>query len=250
MTYQQNFLQANGLLLQCLPVAKILTLTVFSTIAVPAAAIVLLAADRAGAQTSRACESLYNPGTAQQRTKAGLLDGRVGPIKLVNNTATATIISLYHPEAPKRVFKYWFAEPGQSYLLGTDNYSSDWGIQVDEGPICLVGRVSTWDGQTFTTFPSRLYIADFPLTAAAPVTRGQAPAQAPSPALQTPETYETIATKQIATGEARDGLISLLRAADLYRANGRVKEEQRVRDRIQAIRKTDSASTPDSTLKR
>lgn len=250
MTDQQNVLQASGRSLPCLPIAKMLTLTVFSAIAVPTAAIVLLAVDRAGAQTSPTCESSYNPGTAQQRTKAGLLDGRVGPIKLVNNTATATIISLYHPDAPKRVFKYWFAEPGQSYLLGTDNYSSDWGIQVDEGPICLIGRVSTWDGRTFTTFPSRLYIADVPLTAPAPITRGQAPAQTPSPALQTPEAYETIATKQIAKGEARDGLISLLRAADLYRANGRVKEEQRVRDRIKAIRNTDNASAPDSTLKR
>lgn len=213
-------------------------------------AIVLVPGQQARAQTPT-CGSSYSPGTAQQRTQAGLLDGKIGPIKLVNNTETATIISLYHPDAPKRIFKYWYAEPGQSYLLGTDNYSSDWGIQVDEGPICFVGRVATWDGRTFTTFPSRLYIADSPpieVSAAAPVTRGQA--VTPSPSLQTPETYEAIATKQIATGEARNGLISLLRAADIYRANGRAKEEQRVRDRIKEIRNTNNASVPNATFKR
>jgi hypothetical protein len=171
-----------------------------------------------------------------------LLDGRLGPIKVVNNTETATIISLYHPDAPKRVFKYWYAEPGQSYLLSVDNYSSDWGIQVDEGPICFVGRVASWDGHTFTTFPSRLFIADAPPTASAAITRSQTTLAVATPPPQSPETYEAIATKQITKGEARSGLISLLRAADLYRASGRVKEEERVRDHIKQIRDTAKAS--------
>ncbi|MBW4472845.1 MAG: hypothetical protein KME45_21085 [Stenomitos rutilans HA7619-LM2] len=249
MIDKQNFLQASCLLQERLPVAKILTLTVLSAL-VPTASIVLVSVDQASAQTPT-CNSSYSPGTIQQRTKVGLLDSRVGPIKLVNNTATATIISLYHPDAPKRIFKYWYAEPGQSYLLGTDSYSSDWGIQVDEGPICIVGRVATWDGHTFTTFPSRLYIADVPstaetsLTVDAPMTQGQPMVQ--SAPLQTPETYEAIATKQIAKGEIRSGLISLLRAADLYRTSGHLKEERRVRDRIQAIRNTDNTSVSNTS---
>ncbi len=236
MIYKKNSLQA-----VCSPpphqsAVKLLTFA-FS----PIAALLVFTAYPATAR-AQGCASSYEPGTLQQRTNAGLFDGRVGPIKVVNNTETATIVSLYHPDAPKRIFKYWYAEPGQSYLLGTDNYSSDWGIQVDEGPICLVGRVASWDGQLFTTFPSRLYIADAPPTASAAITRSQTTLAIATPPPQSPETYEAIATKQITKGEARSGLISLLRAADLYRASGRVKEEERVRDRIKQIRNTAKAS--------
>ncbi|MBW4580817.1 MAG: hypothetical protein KME42_14720 [Tildeniella nuda ZEHNDER 1965/U140] len=243
MIDQKTFLQAGCLLQSCSPVAKILTVTLrrLLTIAVfTPATIVLFTAHPLSAQ-AQSCATSYEPGALSQRTKSGLLDSRIGPIKVINNTETATVISLYHPDAPKRIFKYWYAEPGKSYLLGADNYTSDWGIQVDEGPICVVGRVASWDGRVFTTFPSRLFIADAPTAAELSVSRSQTLVSTP-PLPQPPETYEAIASRQIIQGDARNGLISLLRAADLYRASGRGKEEQRVRDRIQEIGNTGKAS--------
>lgn len=177
------------------------------------------------------CAAVYEPGIQPERIATGLFDGRVGPLKVINNTENATLISLYHPDAPKRVFKYWYAEPGGSYLLGTDSYSSDWGIQVDEGPICIVGRVASWDGSTFTTFPSRLFITEETPSMKGTVSRSQLPPSLPSPA-----DYEAIARKQLAEGDIRGSLISLLRAADLYKASGQIAAEKRVRDRINQIR--------------
>ncbi|MBD2075768.1 hypothetical protein H6F86_18095 [Phormidium sp. FACHB-592] len=179
------------------------------------------------------CTTSYEPGAQPQRVTTGLFDGRVGRIKVINNTENATLISLYHPDAPKRVFKYWYAEPGEGYLLGIDNYSSDWGIQVDEGPICIVGRVASWDGSTFTTFPSRLFI-----TEATPSIKGTVsgtPVTLPPPP-QLPTDYETIARKLLTEGDIRGSLLSLLRAADLYKASGQIADEKRVRDRINQIR--------------
>ena len=199
----------------------------------PATILVMLATAPLRAQAQ--CTASYEPGAQPQRITTGLFDGRVGSIKVINNTENATLISLYHPDAPKRVFKYWYAEPGESYLLGTDNYSSDWGIQVDEGPICIVGRVASWDGSTFTTFPSRLFITEATPSIKGTVSRSQLPvALQPSP--QLPADYEAIARKQLAEGEIRGSLLSLLRAADLYKASGQIVEEKRVRDRINQIR--------------
>ena len=244
MIANKNFLQADCFLQPHRPVAKILTATVLKILTIAAlapAAVILLTAPQLSAQTPT-CAALYEPGAPLQRSQSGLFDGRVGPIKVTNNTETATVISLYHPDAPKRIFKYWYAEPGQSYLLGADNYSSDWGIQVDEGPICFVGRVASWDGRMFTTFPSRLFITDAPPVTRSGVSKSQ-PAMALTPLLpQPPETYEAIAAKQITHGDARSGLISLLRAADLYRVSGRAKEEQRVRDRIKQLCEPSKAS--------
>lgn len=228
----KNFLQT-GCFQSHRPVGKRLTFTTAKRLTVVLLPAVLLSFAGTPLRAQAQCTAAYEPGTQSQRISDGLFDGRVGPVKVVNNTENATVISLYHPDAPKRVFKYWYAEPGKSYLLGTDNYSSDWGIQMDDGPICIVGRVASWDGATFTTFPSRLFIADAPPIAG--TVRSQ-PAIALTPLPQPPTAYEAIALKQLTEGEVRGGLISLLRAADLYRANGQTKEEQRVRDRIKQIR--------------
>ena len=243
MINQRNLLQAGCSSQSHSPTAiltvRLLKLLSFAFLA--PTAFIWLPAHQLSAQ-AQTCTSAYEPGTLAQRTKAGLFDGRVGPIRVTNNTETATVISLYHPDAPKRIFKYWYAEPGKSYLLGTDNYSSDWGIQVDEGPTCLVGRVATWDGRMFTTFPSRLFIVDAPTTARTDASSSQTIQALTPPLPQPPETYEAIATKQITQGNARNGLISLLRAADLYRASGRTKEEHRVRDRIKELCEPANAS--------
>jgi hypothetical protein len=236
MIANKNFLQVNRHLQSHCPVAKRLTVSVAQILTVTffAPTVITLTAHQLNAQTIT-CASSYEPGAPLQRSQSGLFDGRIGPIKVTNNTETAAVISLYHPDAPQRIFKYWYAEPGQSYFLGTDSYSSDWGIQMDEGPVCIVGRVATWDGRTFTTFPSRLFITDAPPATRSVASKSQTSVTLTPPLPQPPETYEAIASKQITHGDTRNGLISLFRAADLYRASGRAKEERRVRERIKQL---------------
>ncbi len=222
----QNVLQSSGAFARCRPAVQVLRMA--SAVAVGLA---LLGVVQPQAQ-AQSCTSTYEPGSLQQRQRSGLWDGRIGPIRVVNNTENAIVVSLYHPNAPDRVFKYWYAEPGQRFLLSNDNYSSDWGIQIDEGPICYVGRVSSWDSRMFTTFPSRLFITDSPARSRLSAVKSQAVAVPLAIGSPRPETYEAIAAKQIKQGQQRNGLVSLLRAADLYRASGRTQDEQRVRDRI------------------
>ena len=243
MIANKSFLQVNGHLPLHRPRAKILTATVAQllTVTLLTPTVIALTTYQLSAQTPM-CASSYEPGIPLQRSQSGLFDGRIGPIKITNNTETAAVISLYHPDAPKRIFKYWYAEPGRSYLLGTDNYSSDWGIQMDEGPICIVGHVASWDGKMFTTFPSRLFITDAPPASRSVASRSQTSAALTPPLPPPPETYEAIASKQITHGDTRKGLISLLRAADLYRASGRAQEERRVRDRIKQLCEPDKAA--------
>ncbi len=229
MLFKVKSFQRGSLLQPPCSVAKILETALGSVTTL----IVLTAAQ--AAVSAQSCLSSYQPGTHQQRVSAGLADGRVGPIKLVNNTDNALIVSLYHPDAPDRVFKYWYAEPGQGFLLSNDNYGSDWGLQIDEGPICFVGRVGSWDGHIFTTFPSRLFAVDATSSTALAADKSRIPTPQLT-SIQRPETYENIATEQIKQGQPRSGLISLLRAADLYRVSGQSTAEQRVRDRIKQLR--------------
>ena len=251
MIANKNFLQVNGHLQSHRPATKLLPMIVAKLLTVTflTPTVITLTAHQLHAQThaqthaqAPTCAASYEPGAPLHRSQSGLFDGRIGPIKVTNNTETAAVISLYHPDAPKRIFKYWYAEPGQSYFLGTDSYSSDWGIQMDEGPICLVGRVASWDGKMFTTFPSRLFITDAPTATRSATSKSQTAVALTPPLPQPPETYEAIASKQITHGETRNGLISLLRAADLYRASGRAKEERRVRDRIKQLCEPDKVS--------
>ncbi|MEH2457785.1 MAG: hypothetical protein V7K34_10530 [Nostoc sp.] len=95
-----------------------------------------------------ACSSTYNPpATVQERRKAGWFDGRVGRAAFRNTAAETTfIITLYHPDN-RAPFGWYVFEPKESANLDKSNYGSDWGIQIGDGPICLIGRVSTYSAK-------------------------------------------------------------------------------------------------------
>lgn len=105
-----------------------------------------------------ACSSVYEP--QRYRPGASGWTGQVGQVAFNNGTRSSVRVTLYHPDAPKRVFKSWNVRPGQNLFLGNDNYGMDWGIQVNGSAICIVGLVSDWNSfngsQIFQTWVERV----------------------------------------------------------------------------------------------
>jgi hypothetical protein len=80
----------------------------------------------------------YRPGTSGWT-------GRIGKVAFNNGTQNSVRVTLYHPDAPERPFKSWTILPGQNIFFGDDNYGMDWGIQVNNSPVYILGRVSAWN---------------------------------------------------------------------------------------------------------
>jgi hypothetical protein len=89
------------------------------------------------------CSSTYDPQPYRPGT-AGWT-GRVGKIVFSNGTGIPVSVNLYHPDTPNRIFGTWTIQPGQNVYLGENNYGMDWGIKVNNSPICIVGLVSDWN---------------------------------------------------------------------------------------------------------
>lgn len=92
---------------------------------------------------------------------------QIGDLAFVNTTSQLVSVKLYHPDAPDRVFGTYPISPGaNNFLLGP--IGMDWGIQVDNSPIRIVGLVSDWNlfsgKYIFQTWPDKLK-ADNPQTA-------------------------------------------------------------------------------------
>jgi Domain of unknown function (DUF4157) len=94
-------------------------------------------------QSVAACSSTYDP--RPYRPGTSRWNGRVGQIAFNNGTSTSVKVTLFHPDAPATAFNSWNVQPGQNLYLGGDNYGMDWGIQVNDSPICIVGSVSDWN---------------------------------------------------------------------------------------------------------
>jgi hypothetical protein len=95
------------------------------------------------------CSSTYNPPkTVEERRSQGWFDGRIARAAFKNTSkelsASIMTITLYHPDAPSQPFAVYSILPQELKFLSQDNYVSDWGIQLGEGPICLLGKVSIW----------------------------------------------------------------------------------------------------------
>ncbi len=82
--------------------------------------------------------SAYRPGTSGWTSK-------IAKAAFYNGSSSAVTVSLYHPDTPSYVFNTWKVEPGQNLFLGTDYYGMDWGIQVNNSPVFILGRVSAWN---------------------------------------------------------------------------------------------------------
>jgi hypothetical protein len=104
--------------------------------------------------------SPYRPGTPGWT-------GQVGRIAFINTTNRTVSVSLYHPDAPNRVFGTYQVAPGANiFLANGSNIGMDWGIQVDDSDIRIVGLVSDWNafdgGQIFQTWPERVKFVNRP----------------------------------------------------------------------------------------
>ncbi|KAM3089851.1 tetratricopeptide repeat protein [Phormidesmis sp. 146-35] len=99
--------------------------------------------EKANAEST--CSSTYSPpATVEERRSAGLFDGKIGRAAFKNSGSDAITLTLYHPDAPANPFGKFTIEPGQFVYIGADNYGSDWGLQMNDGSICILGKVSDW----------------------------------------------------------------------------------------------------------
>jgi hypothetical protein len=91
------------------------------------------------------CSPIYSPPAAvEERRIAGLFDGKIGKAAFNNSGSSTIMLTIYHPDAPTNSFGNTTIEPGEFIYIGTGNYGSDWGIQMNDGPICNLGKVSDW----------------------------------------------------------------------------------------------------------
>lgn len=93
--------------------------------------------------TPPACLERYDPSKYKPGTP-GWTD-KTAKIAFNNGGDKSLQVRLYHPDSPDRVFKNWTVEPGQNIFLDQKTYGMDWGIQVTDFPVCIVGKVSAWN---------------------------------------------------------------------------------------------------------
>jgi hypothetical protein len=98
--------------------------------------------------------SAYRPGTPQW-------DGHIGKIGFFNSTSAEVKVTLYHPDAPAWSFATWDIPAKVNAWLYYYNsqpfdISMDWGIQVNNSPICIVKAVSAWNSSYFQASTARI----------------------------------------------------------------------------------------------
>lgn len=97
--------------------------------------------------------SSYRPGTASW-------DGHIGQIAFYNPTSAAVKVTLYHPDAPGWAFGAWNIPARVNGWLYYKNslltVGMDWGIQVNNSPICILKVASDWKANYFQTSTTRL----------------------------------------------------------------------------------------------
>jgi hypothetical protein len=106
--------------------------------------------------TPSVCSTQYNP--AAYRPGTPNWTGQVGKIVFNNGTPNPLTVKLYHPDAPGSVFNSWVVKPNDNIYLGDANYGMDWGIQVNDSPVCIVGKVSAWN----TLYDEKVFQSGFP----------------------------------------------------------------------------------------
>ncbi|BAP54574.1 hypothetical protein THII_0277 [Thioploca ingrica] len=93
------------------------------------------------------CSYTYNPN--DYRPGAALWDGHSGSIAFNNPTVSTVTVKLYHPDIPQWTWGTWIIPARTESWLYDNNQklilSMDWGIQVNDSPICILKVVSNWD---------------------------------------------------------------------------------------------------------
>ncbi|MEG3918479.1 hypothetical protein QUA07_04930 [Microcoleus sp. T3_A4] len=110
-------------------------------------------------------EPLYDP--SNYRPGMPGWTGQIGKLAFVNTTNKTVFVKLYHPDAPDRVYSTHQIDPDKNIYLA-DSVGMDWGIQVNDSPIRIVGLVSDWnlfEGEhIFQTWPARVtFFSEIPL---------------------------------------------------------------------------------------
>jgi len=107
---------------------------------------------------SSGCSYTYNPASYRQGTS--LWDGHIGNIAFNNPTTSTVKVTLYHPDAPSWAFSSWNIP---ARVNGTLYYNSkpvvigmDWGIQVNDSPICIVKVASNWVSNYFQASTTKM----------------------------------------------------------------------------------------------
>jgi WD40 repeat protein len=95
------------------------------------------------------CSLLYAPGLYPERVFSTLFDdNRVGRIQLENQAGKSISVKLYHPDYPGSAWGSFQINPDDQWIFPSsqDNYGfgSDWGIQIDDSQICILGRIGDW----------------------------------------------------------------------------------------------------------
>jgi hypothetical protein len=97
--------------------------------------------------------SRYGPGTA-------LWDGHQGAIAFYNPTSTPVKVTLYDPEAPQTAFASWQVAARTNtwlkYRKQRLDLSMDWGIQVNDSPICILKIASNWKSDYFQSSTTQI----------------------------------------------------------------------------------------------
>jgi hypothetical protein len=104
------------------------------------------------------CSTTYNPTTYRPGTSQW--DGHIGEIAFFNSTSSKVRVTLYHPDAPWWSFATWNFPAGVNARLSYNsrpfNIGMDWGIQVNNSPICIVKAVSGWNSSYFQASTARI----------------------------------------------------------------------------------------------
>jgi hypothetical protein len=112
-------------------------------------AFVVLTGCQAPPEVVIACR-LYHPHTAKST-----FDGRVGAVRVRNGSNLPAQIKVYHPDGIGDIEMDWMVKPGGTISLtnpdGSDvSFGNDWGIQVNQSCIGLLGQVAEWSSDQFT----------------------------------------------------------------------------------------------------
>ncbi|OQW95391.1 MAG: hypothetical protein BWK79_02635 [Beggiatoa sp. IS2] len=104
------------------------------------------------------CSMVYEP--SHYRPDTTEWDGHQGSIAFNNPTSSIIRVTLYHPDTPDWSFGVWDILPGKNvrFYQGEQpvTVSMDWGIRVNDSPICILKTVSLWDSSYFQSSTARM----------------------------------------------------------------------------------------------
>lgn len=107
---------------------------------------------------SSGCSYTYNPTAYRQGT--ALWDGHIGNIVFNNPTTSTVKVTLYHPDAPSWAFGSWNIPAKANGMLSSGGkpivIGMDWGIQINDSPICIVKVASNWVSNYFQASTTKI----------------------------------------------------------------------------------------------